>query len=223
MSILPGKAELQACSNLQDLLTLLGVASPLWKVLTDVMGDTGGGTRQVAALTKWAIAQAICGAKVAPLRGASVVQAARLGMVWRSCRKMAFLKAGGNEDEFVHIDPRDTQASAGMTPKPVQAAVKESVLKMASLVDQTDERELLPPDNSLVQTWLQRYTLLMGGLPEEEEEPTSSQLAGLHKRVILLKQAPCVNSGVWVSFGKRVLKLQKFCVYTSLGDGSFLI
>ena len=63
----------------------------------------------------------------------------------------------------------------------------------------------------------------MGGPPEEEEEPTSAQVAGLHKRVVLLKQAPYVDFGVWVPFGRRALKLQKFRVYTPLGDGSFLM
>ena len=187
------------------------------------MGDPGGDTRQVAALTKWAIAQAISGVQVAPAQGATVVQAAQLGLVWRSCRKMAFLKSGGDEKDFVDVDPWETTATTTATPKAPQAAVKEGVLKMASLVDQTDESELLPPDGSLVQSWLQKYTLLMGGPPEEEEEPTAAQLAGLHKRVVLLKQAPYVDFGVWVPFGRRALKQQKFRMYTPLGDGSFLM
>ena len=65
MNILSSKAGLQACTNLQDVLALLGVAAPLWKSLSDVMGDPGGDIRQVAALTKWAIARAISGVQVA--------------------------------------------------------------------------------------------------------------------------------------------------------------
>ena len=42
MNILPAKTELLACGNVSDLLNLLGVAAPLWKALTDVMGDPGG-------------------------------------------------------------------------------------------------------------------------------------------------------------------------------------
>ena len=151
MNILPSKAELMACSNLGDLLQLLGVADPLWKGLTAVMGDPGGDARQVAALTKWAIAQAISGVQTAPSQGASVVQAAQLGLVWRSARKMIYLKAEGEESEFVDVDPWETTSTSTAPVKPVQAAVKESVLKMAALVDQTDESELLPPDNTLVQ------------------------------------------------------------------------
>eukprot|EP00439_Symbiodinium_sp_Y106_P048834 s2768_g6.t1 len=94
---------------------------------------------------------------------------------------------------------------------------------MASLVDQTDESELLPPDHATVQTWLQRYTLAMGAAPEEEEEPTEAQLAGLHKRTLILDQAPYVDFAVWVPFGRRALKTQKFRVYHPLGDGSYLM
>ena len=53
----------------------------------------------MAALTKWAIAQAISGVQVAPSQGASVVQAAQLGLVWRSARKLSFLKAAGDESQ----------------------------------------------------------------------------------------------------------------------------
>ena len=222
MNILPGKAELLGCGGLMDLLRLLGVADPLWKALTDVMGDPGQDVRQVAALTKWAIAQAISGVQIAPNQGASVIQAAQLGLVWRSARKFVHLKAGGDESQFVDVDPWENTAAAPAS-KPAQASVKESVLKMAALVDQTDESELLPPDNTQIQTWLQRYTLLMGGPPEEEEEPTAAQVAGLRKRVVVLKQAPYTDFGVWVPFGRRALKQQKFRVYTPLGDGSFLM
>ena len=223
MNILPNKTELLACANLGDILSLLGVAAPLWKSLTDVMGDPGGDVRQVAALTKWAIAQAISGTQVAPGQGASVIQAAQLGLVWRAARKYSYLKAGGDEDQFADVDPWETATSTVAGPsKPGQAAVKESVLKMAALVDQTDESELLPPDNNQIQAWMQRYTLVMGGAPEEEEL-TAAQLAGLHKRVIVLKQAPYADFGVWVPFGRRALKTQKFQVYTPLGDGSFLM
>ena len=223
MDILPGNNEVAACATLSDLLSPLGVSTPLWKALTDVMGDPAGDIRQVAALTKWAIAQAIGGVQVAPNQGASVIQAAQLGLVWRSARKWAFLKGRGDETAFVDVDPWETSTAATASTRVVQASVKESVLKMSSLVDQTDESELLPPDNAQVQAWLQKYILLMGGPPEEEEEPTASQLAGLHKRVVVLKQAPYTDFGVWMPFGRRALKLQKFRVYTPFGDGTFLM
>ena len=56
--------------------------------------------------------------------------------------------------------------------------MKESVLKMSALVDQTDESELLPPQADDVQAWMQSYFLAMGAAPEQEGEPTEAQLAG---------------------------------------------
>ena len=72
---------------------------------------------------------------------------------------------------------------------------------MLALVDQTDGA---PPE-------------------EEEEEATEVQLAGLHKRVSVLKQAPCVDFGVWLPFGRTSLKSQKFKVYMPLGDGTYFM
>ena len=213
MAAVPSKAQLDGLANLSELLAFLAVAEPLWKGLTKVMGDPGTDIRQVAALNKFAIVQAISNVQTAPNQGASVVQAAQLGLVWRASRKWVFTKAGGDEKDFVDLDPWEPDAATPAAARPAAASVKESVLKMASLVDQTDESELLPPDGILVQTWLQRYTLVMGGPPEEEEDPTTAQLAGLHKRVVLLKQAPYVDFGVWVPFGRRALKLQKFRTY----------
>ena len=42
------------------------------------MGDPASDARQIAALNKWAIVQAISNTQVAPPQGATVVQAAQL-------------------------------------------------------------------------------------------------------------------------------------------------
>ena len=120
---------------------------------------------------------------------------------------------------FIDIDPRPSA-----TPKasPAVQSVKESVLKMSSLLDQTVDSELLPPKPEMVQLWVQRYTLTMGA-PPEEEEPTEAQLAALHKKMSTLGQAPYVDFGVWLPFDRRALKAQKFRVYHPLGDGSYMM
>jgi len=52
---------------------------------------------------------------------------------------------------------------------------------MNSLIDQQDESELLPPPATEVDKWYQNYIVAMGAQPDETEEPTSAQLAALHK------------------------------------------
>ena len=113
--------------------------------------------------------------------------------------------------------------AAPVVAKLAPASVKESVLKMASLVDQTDESELLPPDASLVQTWLQRYTLTKGGPPEEEDDPTTLQLVALRKRVVQLQQAPHVDFGVRVPFSSTCPEGAEIPDVHTIGDGTFLM
>ena len=93
---------------------------------------------------------------------------------------------------------------------------------MANILDQADDSELLPPDGLKVHQWSQRYVMLMGASPEEEEEPTDAQLAALHRRVLELDQAPYCDFAVWQPYGRRALRAQKFRVFHPLGDGSFL-
>lgn len=93
---------------------------------------------------------------------------------------------------------------------------------MSSLIDQQDESELLPPSASDVDRWYQNYVVTMGAQPDEAEEPTSSQLAALHKKVFVENRAPYCDFSVWTPFERRMSRVQKCRVYTPLGDGSFL-
>eukprot|EP00435_Cladocopium_sp_Y103_P045789 s1013_g13.t1 len=65
--------------------------------------------------------------------------------------------------------------------------VKERVLKMASLIDQGDDSELVPATREQIDAWPSVYISVMGSVPQEEEEPSEGQLAALHKRVFILK------------------------------------
>ena len=87
------------------MLTLLNLEAELWQALIMVMGDPGQDLRQVAALNRWAITQAISNVQLASGAPLSVVQAAQLGLAWRCCRKALLLEAGGNADDFEDIDP----------------------------------------------------------------------------------------------------------------------
>ena len=100
--------------------------------------------------------------------------------------------------------------------------MKERVLKMATLVDQADESELLPPTPMQVDTWTQSYINIMGAPPQEEEEPTGAQLAALNKK-LEAGLCPYVDFSVWTPFERRTSRAQKFRVYQPLGDGSYLL
>ena len=135
-------------------------------------------------------------------------------------------RAGLRPEEHVDADPWETSTS---TPAAGTSAltststpgVKERVLKMASLVDQTDESELLPPTPHQVDSWLQAYINIMGA-PPQEEEPTGAQLAALNKK-LEAGLSPYVDFSVWTPFERRTSRSQKFRVYQPLGDGSYLL
>lgn len=93
---------------------------------------------------------------------------------------------------------------------------------MASLIDQADESELLPPTPDQVDAWMQNYVVIMGSHPEESEEPTAAQLAALSKKVYQNLQPPYTDFGIWTPFERKVSKTMKFRVFTPLGNGQFL-
>ena len=97
--------------------------------------------------------------------------------------------------------------------------MKERVLKMSSLIDQQDESELLPPPATEEDKWYQNFIVSMGSQPDEAEEPTSAQLAALHKRVYVENRSPYCDFSVWVPFERRMSRVQKCRVYTPLGNG----
>jgi len=63
---------------------------------------------------------------------------------------------------------------------------------------------------------------MMGDHPMEEEEPTDSQMAALDRRVNELGQAPYMDMGVWLPFGRRALKNQKLRSFFPVGDGTYV-
>ena len=124
---LPTASELSSVASLNDVLSLLQVDPILWRSLVGVMGDPGRDMRQVAALSRWAIKQTIAKVQLPSNAPLSVVQAAQLGLVWRSCRKALFQKGGGVEADFEDIDLREQQSSS--TGRPTTPAGTNSLKK----------------------------------------------------------------------------------------------
>ena len=91
------------------------------------------------------------------------------------------------------------------------SASKDNVLKMANILDQMDDSETKMPDMVKLHEWAQRYIAVMGAPPQDEEEATDAQLAALH------------HFAIWLPFGRRVQKNQKFRAFFPLGDGSFVV
>ena len=210
-----------------DLLQHFNVEDEVWQGVTAQLGDPGNNIAILSAVPKSALV-ASCGAAITANGTLSAIQATQVGLVWRLSRRVMAFRAGVSEADFVDDDPWQSMDAAGDTVRQVRAnpqgtsGLKEQVLKMGSLIDQSDESELLPPAMKEVNKWHQNFVAVMGAPPDETEEPTSGQIAALAKRSVSNKQAPYVDFAVWVPYGRRMAKLQKAKVYTPLGDGTFL-
>eukprot|EP00435_Cladocopium_sp_Y103_P054001 s826_g17.t1 len=225
MTVLPTEAEARALTTVQEAVTLLRIAPAVWTGFVEQIGDPGTDLRVLAALPAHVLVQAIASAQVAG-RGFSPIEATHVGLVWRAARMATFLRRGGTVENFVDVDPWEP-ASSSVPAQPQgqvvkSSGLKEKVLKMSSTIDQTDDSELMPPDQQTIQTWSQRYFQTMGDFPMEEEEPTDAQMAALDKRVNQLGQAPYVDMGIWMPFGRRFMRNQKLRTFFPIGDGTFV-
>ena len=224
---LPSGATLLAQADLAALRTLVGVGDNIWTAFCEQAGDPGVRASHLAALPPWIVQGACSQAQFPDGAGFTPVHATQVGLLWRVARKFVFLQNGGQEEDYVDIEPwtnpNHSPPAAAPVTTPKTAAVKEQVLKMASILDQSDESELLPAPTDKLQEWLQRYTSLMGSVPEEEEEPSDAQLAALYRRVVTLGQPPYTDFSVWTPYSRRALRTQKFRTYIPLGDGSFMM
>lgn len=208
-TLFPSWTQLPTIATVNDAITWFGMDMAAWNLWVTQVGDTQDDLRLLAALPKNAVTGA-CG--IAAQNGNfTVLHATQVGLIWRLAKMVMSQRAGLRPEEHVDADPWETSTS---TPAAGTSAltststpgVKERVLKMASLVDQTDESELLPPTPHQVDSWLQAYINIMGAPPQEEEEPTGAQLAALNKK-LEAGLSPYV----------------KFRVYQPLGDGSYLL
>lgn len=227
MSLFGTWAELQGVTQIVDILGHFQIQQPVWDAFTEQIGNPGNDVRLLAALPAAAVVQGVQNATVNGGNPMTAIQATQVGLAWRMARRTVAHRGGVAETEFVDVDPwapepTPSPTSTGGTNPQGSSGVKERVLKMAALIDQTDDSELLPPQPQDVDKWIQNYVVVMGAQPEEAEEPSPSQLAALAKRSITLGQAPYTDFGIWVPFERKMAKTQKFRIYTPLGDGSYL-
>ena len=104
-----------------------------------------------------------------------------------------YTKGGGNYSECKDIDPWVTPPAPVATPAASPAArLKERVIKMSSLIDQSDDSEFVLESLAKADAWYQRYLRIMGGTPQEEEDCTVEQLSALNKRAHTLDLPPYV-------------------------------
>ena len=212
-------------NSVDSVLTDVGISDDAWDAWLQHIGPLGNDIRLLAALPAVAVVTAVGNAITVDGTPLNPVEATQGGLCWRTSRRAMAMQSGMEEKEFVDVDPwapQIQQVSLQQPSKTGSSGVKEHVLKMAALVDQSDDSELMPPSMEEVHAWTQNFVMLMGSMPDDLEEPTPSQLAALNKRVVKLLAAPYVDFAIWTPFERRAAKSHRFRVFTPLGDGSFL-
>eukprot|EP00435_Cladocopium_sp_Y103_P025058 s1947_g6.t1 len=134
-----------------------GALEDVKHLLPLLVGDPGPHVRLLAALPRAALVQGAVQGSSLDGGGFSATQAAQVGLVWRTSRKLVHIWAGLPEEEFKDVDPWEpsggqaevaertrTTGGEGETQTSTPNQLKERVLKMSALVDQMDESELPP-------------------------------------------------------------------------------
>ena len=211
--------------TIQDVVGHFALGRAAWTAWTTEVGDFNNDLRVLSALSRTGLVAACGSATYADGSSLSPATATQIGLVWRLAHRVTAAAGGVSENDFVDIDPwsETSSSSKGPISQPsTGSGVKERILKMANLIDQPDDSELLPPTSQEVNGWLQNCVAAMGASPQEAEEPSPHQLAGLAKRIFKDGGAPYCDFGVYGPYECKLAKTLKCRVFVPLGDGSFL-
>ena len=223
MSLFGRWSDLTQFQTVTDVRTHFGVTDAHWAAFTRTVGDFRDDLRVLAAFPRTGLLAGVSQSQFQDGARLTPVQATQIGLVWRLARRVAAHGSGLDETEFQDIDPwQENNTPTAARQSPPSSSVKEKVLKMSTLIDQSDESELLPPGSTEINTWLQNYHAVMGAMPEEAEEPSPNQLAALSKRVHRDDAPPYVDFAVFGPYERKLTKVQKCRIYTPLGDGTYL-
>ena len=157
-SALPSATELHGVTTV-DVLQVLHLSDPVWQAFTAQVGDPGLHVRILAALPRAVVIQGCVQGTLPTGEMLTAKQATHVGLVWRTCRKVIHLWAGLPEGDFIDIDPwandpadKVKENQQGASPQGA-TAVKERILKMANVVDQADDSELLLATRTELDKW----------------------------------------------------------------------
>ncbi|CAJ1440971.1 unnamed protein product [Effrenium voratum] len=241
MSLFPDGAIAMRWTSLNEVLTWYNIDQGVWLAFVGRVGDPGDSVRLMAALPETAL-EGVNHAEFSDGTPLSMIQAAHVGLVWRCCRRMAFTSGGGAWDDWRDTDPwqplqatmvagssQGVSGGGGSLSTPTGSGtatgnhnVKERTVKMSAVIDQSDEGEFIPVTMDMYDSWVQRYLTIMGFNPQDEEDPTLEQLTALFKKVTVQENPPFVDFAVWVPFGRRALRANKFRTWLPSGDGTYI-
>ena len=207
---------------LTDVKDYYELPAPLWNAFIQVAGDPGDDLKLLAILPQPVVAAALERAVQPDGAPLSAVQASHVGMVYNLAKRIIHVKGGGDWDNWKNQSPFMDQREPSPTqpgPTTTNSSPIERKLKMTQVIDQADNGEFLVATEEIRSGWYQRYLEIIGGWPQEEEDPSVEQVSALQRRIQIQDQAPYVDFGVWVPYGQRAMKAAKFRSYVLTASG----
>ena len=220
----PTQSVAQTFSTVTELCQHYGVNAPLWTAFTNVIGDPQQDIKLVAVLPSKVVGAALARALLPDGTPLSAVQASQVGLVWNLAKRIMHTRGGGDWDAWTELSPfaDGTPASSyGSTQAPPLSTppVIEKKVKMASIIDQHDETEVIVEGEGTKAAWFQQYLQTVGGWPPEEEEPTPEQVSAVAKRINIQGIAPYVDMAIFTPYGHRTQRAAKFRTYILTAGG----
>ena len=197
------------------------IQEDVWNAFCGAAGDPGDDLRPLGSLPCKTFTSAIT--LVRPEgRRLTLMQASQLGMMFRAAKRYLHILGGGTAESWVDFDPWNLEEiREEMKTSPPSTSCSERKVKFGQILDQNDEGEFLCDSEAMRGTWYANYISAVGGMPQEEEDPSLEQLSGLSKR-LQMGMAPFTDFAVWGPYQRRVGKNTKYKTFILQDDGSFL-
>ena len=216
--------NLQAFGSLLACRQHWGVEDAVWESFTKAIGDPGDNAQLLASLPPSTFAQAVEATELTDGSKLSVIQATQLGLVYRLARRKLHLDNGLDLNLWVDPDPwQETKPSFPPTPPATAGAAQpDRKMKFSAVLDQSDETEFAVASEQQKQLWLQTYIQATGGLPQENEEPSTEQVSAMRRR-IGQGMSPYADFALFVPYGKKAMRAHKYRTYLPAPGGGYMM
>lgn len=201
-------------ADLDGLLRFYAVPSEVWLAFAAAAGDPPD-LRPLACLPAAAVVEATTSSTTSTGRRLTMVEAIQVGLVYRAAHRYLHLAAGGSTDTWRDPDPWGANPASGTTTSTRSSgtssvSLAEKKVKFSSVLDQGDDTEFVLDETLNKATFYTQFVQVMGGMPEDLEDPTLEQLAAMIRKVKVMKQPPYVDFAIWLPYAKKHLKSQKY-------------
>ena len=213
-------------ADLDGLLRFYAVPAEVWQAFATAAGDPPD-LRPLACLPAPAVVEATTSATTSTGRRLTMVEAIQVGLVYRAAHRFLHLAAGGEMDSWRDPDPwganpAGVAATSSRATGAPTANLGEKKVKFSNVLEQGDDTEFVLDEALNKAPFYTQFVQVMGGMPEDLEDPTLEQLAAMVKKVKILRQPPYADFAIWLPYAKKHLKTQKYKSFVMMQDGSFI-